>query len=267
MNNEKITVLSVGRGAADLVHSMSEEKVPGVDFAITSGNDGIPDCLTESVTSFHVPDVHKCGDIVRERFSDTDLLFIISASHVPFDVFLASEISGEARAIGIITVGIIFLDHDTIRFKCPGFTDHFKKFYDTVFFRFDYDCERIFLYAKRLVECIAYLITKSGYVNLNFEDIEAILKVTGVAGFGTGYFGGCNKCRNAVIEAVHSVMMMEGSDRILVNITTDSEVTLDEMMDAVKVIEEAAKPDAQVIWGHVIDESLNDCVCVSLIAN
>lgn len=259
--NERIKILGVGMGAADLTHYIYEEKVSGVDFAFINGND------TEGITSFHVPDVHDCKEIVRERFSDTDLLFIISDSHVPFDVFLASEISREARSIGILAVGIIFLDYDTIRFRCPGFTDHFKKFYDTVFFRFDYDDERIFLYAKRLVECIAYLITKSGYVNLDFEDIKAILKITGVAWFGTGYFGGCNKCRNAAIEAVHSVMIMEDSDRILVNITTCSEVTLDEIMDAVKVIEESAKPDAKILWGHVIDDSMNDTARVSLIAN
>lgn len=256
--NKRIKVLGVGIKAANLTDRMYEEKVEGVDFTFTCANDDISD--------FYVPDVHNCGDIVRERFSDTDLLFIISASHVPFNVFLASEISREARSIGVITVGIIFLDYDTIRFKCPGFTNHFRKFYDTVFFHFDYDYERIFLYAKRVVECIAYLITKSGYVNLDFEDIKAILNVTGAAGFGTGYFGGCNKCRNAAIEAVHS-LMIEDSDRIIVNITTGSEVTLTELMDAVKVIEETAKPEAKVIWGHVIDDSMNDIARVSLIAD
>lgn len=265
--NERITVLSVGGKTFDVINRMSDGKVSDIDFAFTSSNWNYHDeCLT-----FHVPDVFDCGDIVREKFSDTDVLFIISDSRDIFDVLLASAVSRNARLLGILTVGIIFLDYYTSRLNCQGFTENSSKFYDTVFFRFANDSEKMFLYAKRLIECISSLITKSGFINLDFANIKDVLSGTCEAVFSTGYFGGCSKCRNAAIEAVHAnmrpgvIQAVKESDSILMNITTGSDITLEEIMEAVSLIEESA-PNANVLWGHVSDDSMNDTARVSLIA-
>ena len=77
--------------------------------------------------------------------------------------------------------------------------------------------------------------------------------------------GGYNRARNAAVQAISGVRGKP--KRVLVNITSGSECTLTEMSDAVKAIQDTADSEAQVIWGHVIDESLSDAVRVSIICS
>ena len=80
---------------------------------------------------------------------------------------------------------------------------------------------------------------------------------------------GENRAEMAARNAIESPLMsvpLEGATGILMNVSTGTEITLREMYDAAKIIEETADPEAQVIWGHVIDESLGEKVHVTLIA-
>ena len=113
------------------------------------------------------------------------------------------------------------------------------------------------------------LITKSGFVNLDFADIKAILTGAGSAIMGMGEGEGEDRAKKAAENAIKSPLMtlpMKGAKGILLNVTTGPEISLGEMADAAEIIEKTADPDAQVIWGHVIDESLGEKVHITLIA-
>ena len=160
-----------------------------------------------------------------------------------------SIIAKEAKAAGILTLGIL---EQYPCYECEG-PGRLKNFYDAIFFSSN---------PERIIECISSLVTKSGFVNLDVQDIKTFLRGSGFAGYSTGYFGGGDRARNAAIQAASAAKKAE---RVLVNITTDSEIILREMFDAVKVIQDMAGSEVQVMWGHVIDESLNDAVRVSII--
>ena len=122
---------------------------------------------------------------------------------------------------------------------------------------------------RQAVQGVTDLITKSGFVNLDFADIRAVLTKAGTAIMGMGEGEGENRAEMAARNALTSPLMsapVEGANGILMNVTTGTEITLKEMSDAAKIIEETADEDAQVIWGHVIDEELGEKVHVTLIA-
>ncbi|MBR0203628.1 MAG: hypothetical protein IJQ56_04600, partial [Synergistaceae bacterium] len=122
---------------------------------------------------------------------------------------------------------------------------------------------------RQAVQGVTDLITKNGFVNLDFNDVKAILTNAGTAIMGMGEGEGEDRAAKAAKNAIDSPLMtfpVTGASGILLNVTTGSEILLNEMADAAKIIEETADPDAQVIWGHVIDDSLGDKVHVTLIA-
>ena len=106
-------------------------------------------------------------------------------------------------------------------------------------------------------------------MNLDFADIKAILTGAGMAIMGMGEGEGEDRARKAAEGAIKSPLMnlaLTGATGILLNVSTGPEITLQEMTEAASIIEETADQDAQVIWGHVIDESLGEKVRVTLIA-
>lgn len=115
---------------------------------------------------------------------------------------------------------------------------------------------------------ITDLITGMGFVNMDFQDIEAILKDAGTVSFATGIADGEYRAEKAARSALAKLKMKpESIKNILLNITTGAEITLTEMAETAFMIEEIAEPDTQVIWGHVIDESVGESVKVTLIVS
>ncbi|MBR0251481.1 MAG: hypothetical protein IJQ77_10400, partial [Synergistaceae bacterium] len=122
---------------------------------------------------------------------------------------------------------------------------------------------------RQAVQGVTDLITKSGFVNLDFADIKAILTGAGTAIMGMGEGEGEDRARKAAQSALDSPLMtmpVTGAKGILLNVSTGAEIMLSEMADAASIIEERADTEAQVIWGHVIDETLGEKVHVTLIA-
>ena len=127
---------------------------------------------------------------------------------------------------------------------------------------------------RQAVQGVTDLITKEGFINLDFADIKTILKApengtATIAIMGMGEGEGEGRARKAAEQAINSPLMtldLSGAKGMLLNVTTGPEITLGEMTEAADIIQTTADADAQVIWGHVIDESLGDKVHVTLIA-
>ena len=117
---------------------------------------------------------------------------------------------------------------------------------------------------------ICRLITTPGVVNIDFVDIKTILNDSGDTFIGIGEASGEKAPINAAKAAIESNLLskdIEGAQSILINVMGSSEkLTINEVNDASVTVQEAASPDAEIMWGMSIDESLSDTVRVSVIA-
>jgi cell division protein FtsZ len=119
------------------------------------------------------------------------------------------------------------------------------------------------------VQGISNLITQTGLINLDFADVKTIMSNAGSALMGIGVAKGENRAVEAAKMAIASPLLeasIEGAKGVLLNITGGSDLGLHEANDAVRVISEVADPDANIILGAVVDESMHDEVQVTVIA-
>jgi cell division protein FtsZ len=123
---------------------------------------------------------------------------------------------------------------------------------------------------RQAAQGISDLITKPGLINLDFADVKSVMKGMGVAFMGTGLASGENRALEAAQKAISSPLLVdtsiEGAHGVLINITGGKSMTLHEVSKASQLIHSLADPDANIIFGTVIDESLKDTVKVTVIA-
>jgi cell division protein FtsZ len=130
-----------------------------------------------------------------------------------------------------------------------------------------------FIYADDVlrhgVQSISDLINIHGIVNLDFADVSSVMKDAGYAHMGIGEGKGKDKAEVAARMAVSSPLLetsISGAKGILINITAPADIDLDEMETASAMIANEAHPEANIIWGAVIDEKLDDTIKVTVIA-
>jgi len=120
------------------------------------------------------------------------------------------------------------------------------------------------------VKGIADLITIPGLVNVDFADVRTIMEEKGLALMGTGTARGEDRAVEAAQKAVRSPLLedvsIKGAKGVLMNITASSDMTLEEVEAASSLIYEEAAEDANIIWGTVIDDTLNDEMMITVIA-
>lgn len=120
------------------------------------------------------------------------------------------------------------------------------------------------------VRAISDIITRPGHINVDYADVRTIMKDRGIAVMGTGKASGKDRAEMASLQAISSPLLenmhIEGAHAVLLNITGNKTLTLDELSKAASIVYEAAHEDANIILGTVIDESLKDEVMVTIIA-
>jgi cell division protein FtsZ len=119
------------------------------------------------------------------------------------------------------------------------------------------------------VQGITDLITTPGLINLDFADVKAILTDAGSALMGVGHARGDNRAVEAARSAISSPLLessIDGARGILLNLTGGSDLTLYEVNEAARIISDHAHPEANVIFGAAIDDSLGDEVRVTVVA-
>ncbi len=119
------------------------------------------------------------------------------------------------------------------------------------------------------VQGVTELITLPGMINLDFADVRTTMRDAGHALLGIGMGAGDTRAVTAAESAVSSPLLetsVEGARSILLSITGGSDLTLIEVSDAAKIVQEAAHPDANIIFGANIDESIGDEVWITVIA-
>ena len=122
---------------------------------------------------------------------------------------------------------------------------------------------------KQAVTSISDLIKNTGFINLDFADVTTIMKDAGFAHMGVGRSSGKGKAEDAARMAVASPLMetsINGARGVLINITGSQEMGLEDVEAAATLVQEAAHPDANIIFGATFDDSLQDEIRVTVIA-
>ena len=303
--NEKIVVFGVGGGGGNALNHIIESNVQGVDF-VAANTDAraldqnlapnkiiLGEALTRGLGAGANPAVgtnaaKESIDRIKEYIAGADMLFVTAGMGGGTGTGAAPVIAETARDMGVLVVGVVtkpfgFEMAKRMRTAEEGI-EVLKKNVDALLvvendklLQIDNGSKMKIVDAykkvdevlRQAVQGVTDLITKSGFINLDFADIKAILTGAGTAVMGMGEGEGEDRAVIAARNAIQSPLMtipVTGAKGILLNVTTGAEILLTEMSDAAKIIEETADPDAQVIWGHVIDESLGEKVHVTLIA-
>ncbi|MEE1282213.1 MAG: cell division protein FtsZ, partial [Acutalibacteraceae bacterium] len=119
------------------------------------------------------------------------------------------------------------------------------------------------------VQSISDLILIPGLVNLDFADVTSVMKEAGYAHMGIGYATGKEKAEEAARMAITSPLLetsIDGAKGVIVNITASADIGLDEISLASSMITDQADSDANIIWGAVLDENMEDEMSVTVIA-
>ena len=303
--NEKIVVFGVGGGGGNALNHIIESNVQGVDF-VAANTDAkaldmsqapnkiiLGEALTRGLGAGANPQVgtnaaKESIDKIKEYITGADMLFVTAGMGGGTGTGAAPVIAGAAKDMGILVVGVVtkpfgFELSKRMRTAELGIED-LKKNVDALLIvendrliqmengakmKIADAYKKVDEVLRQAVQGVTDLITQNGFINLDFADIKAILTGAGTAIMGMGEGEGEDRAKKAAQNAITSPLMtvpVTGAKGILLNVTTGPEILLTEMSDAAKIIEETADPDAQVIWGHVIDESLGEKVHVTLIA-
>jgi cell division protein FtsZ len=301
-----IKVIGVGGGGSNAVAHMYKQGIVGVDFAICNTDaqamelSEIPTriqlgpTLTEGRGAGNKPNIGKLSceesieDIRQYLDNNCKMLFITAGMGGGTGTGAAPIIAKAAKEMDILTVGIV-----TLPFTFEGRKrntqgaeglEELKKSVDTLIVISNDKLRQIhgnlslssaFSQADNILTTaakgIAEIITVPGYVNVDFEDVNTVMRNSGVAIMGTASAGGEDRAKRAVDEALHSPLLedndIKGARHILLNITSGtSEVTMDEIFQITEFVQEEAGYGTDLIWGNCFDESLGEKISVTVIA-
>ncbi len=301
-----IKVIGVGGGGSNAVNHMFEQGITGVDFIVCNTDSQalalspvpvrmqLGPNLTEGRGAGSIPDVGKeaclesVEDIQRLLENNTRMLFITAGMGGGTGTGAAPIIAKVARELGILTVGIV-----TIPFQFEGKRrqtqamhglDQLKKNVDTLIvitnerlreIYGDLGLRDAFSHADDILttaaRAIAEIITVPGYINVDFADVNTVMRDSGVAIMGVGVAEGSDRAREAIDLALTSPLLednnIQGAQHILLNISSGTrEVTMDEIMMITDFVQQEAGEGTDVIWGNCYNEALGDKLSVTLIA-
>lgn len=306
VENSIIKVLGVGGGGSNAVTHMFEQGIKGVDFAICNTDaqamesSSVPikiqlgPQLTEGMGAGAQPEVGKQSciesiDEVRKFLTPgTKMLFITAGMGGGTGTGAAPIIAKAARELEILTVAIVTLPFD---FEGKTRTGHaqqgieqLRKNVDSLLvinneklleIFHDMTLEDAFEEADTVLTTaakgIAEIITVQGLVNVDFKDVNTVMRNSGVAIMGSALADGEGRARKAIKEAINSPLLedndIRGAKHILLNIYYGKQkVTMKEMQEITTYVSEEAGPETNVIWGHGLDERLENKLSITLIA-
>jgi len=301
-----IKVIGVGGGGSNAVAHMYRQGIVGVDFAIcNTDNQSMelnpvpvkiqlgPD-LTEGMGAGSLPHVGKeaclesLDDVKSFLFENTKMVFITAGMGGGTGTGAAPIIAQAAKELGILTVGIVTTPFTFEGKKRFGFAEEgleeLKRNVDALIVISNDKLKEIFKnmtlseafsqadnILTTAAKGIAEIITVPGYINVDFKDVNTVMRDSGVAIMGTGRAEGEHRARKAVEAALNSPLLedndIRGAQHILLNITSgNKEVTMEEIAEITDYVQDEAGYGTNMIWGNCHDESLGDQICVTIIA-
>ncbi len=301
----KIRVIGIGGGGGNVVNSMIRESmIKGVDF-IAINTDGqallnsqasakiqIGENLTKGLGSGGNPEIgQKSAEESREKIKEllegTDMVFLTAGMGGGTGTGAAPIVAEVAKEVGALTIAVVtkpFTFEGTRRMvAAEEGIENLKDKVDTLIVIPNQrilevvDKKLSLLEAFKIadsvlnhgVQGISDLITIPGLVNVDFADVKSIMSDAGSALMGIGVGVGENRAQHAARQATSSPLLevsMEGARGVLFNIIGGSDITMAEVDEASKIITAAADPDANIIFGATIDETMHDQIKITVVA-
>ncbi len=300
----KIKVLGVGGGGNNAVNRMIEANVRSAEFvAINTDKQAlliskadkrlqIGERLTGGRGAGAIPEIgrkaaEESKSSITEILKGTDMVFITAGMGGGTGTGAAPVIAQIAKELGILTVGIVtkpfqFENPKRMQNAEKGIAE-LRKYVDTIVIIPNERLLTILPEKTTLVEAFRYaddvlrqgiqgisdLIVFTGMINLDFADIETIMRNRGLAHMGIGHGKGENKTLDAVRQAVASPLIettIEGATGVVLNIKGGSDITLREVNEAANLVKEVIDPSCNLIFGSSIDPDMRDEVEITIIA-
>ncbi len=302
----KIKVIGVGGAGNNVVNRMIESGVGGVDFIVVNTDKQdlnkskcpnkvqIGEKLTGGMGAGSKPDVgrksaEESRAAIAKILEGTDMVFITAGMGGGTGTGAAPIVADLAREAGVLTVGVVtkpfkFEGANRMRQAEAGIAALSDKVDSLIIIpndRLKYVTDQKITFAnafgiaddvlKQAVTSISELVGYSDRViiNLDFADVSAIMKDAGRAHMGVGVAAGREKAEQAAMTAVASPLLetsINGAIGVLVNVTGSPELTLDDVETAASIVQEAASPDANIIFGATYSEEFQDEMRVTVIA-
>ncbi len=299
-----IRVIGIGGGGSNAVNRMIRAEMMGVEF-IAVNTDAqallqsdaphkirIGDKVTRGLGAGGDPGIgQRCAEDDQEKIyealKDSDMVFLTAGMGGGTGSGAAPVIAEIAKEVGALTIGVvtkpfsfegakrrmvaektsellrdkvdtlITIPNDRLKdvvSKNTSIVDAFRVVDDVL---------------RQGVQGISDLITVPGLINLDFADVRTIMKSAGSALMGIGRASGENRAADAARQAIASPLLevnITGAQGLLFNITGGPNLGLFEVNEAAEIIKEAADPEANIIFGTVIDERMGDDVSITVIA-
>jgi cell division protein FtsZ len=299
-----IRVVGVGGGGTNAVNRMVEAEVEGVEFLavntdLQSLQQSMADItlhigaeLTRGLGSGSDADVGRQSamddyDRIKALLKGSDMIFIAAGAGGGTGTGAAPIVARIAREVGALTVAIVTKPFGFEGSRRAGAAEEgvaaLAEEVDTLIVVPNdrllgvLDKQTAMVEAFRVaddvlrqgVQGISDLVTLPGLINLDFADVRTIMSDAGNALLGIGMGYGENRAPEAAMQAVASPLLetsMEGARSILLSITGGRDLSLWEVNEAAKAVSEAAHPDANIIFGAMVDEKLEDQVWVTVVA-
>ena len=298
----KIIVIGVGGGGNNAVNRMIDEGIMGVEFVcVNTDKQHLSNCkagnciqigekLTKGLGAGADPEVGKAAaeenrEELTELVKGADMVFVTCGMGGGTGTGAAPVIAGIAKEMGILTVGIVtkpfrFEARSRMNNATSGI-DELKKNVDTLIVipndklleivdrrtSMPDALKKADEVLQQGVQGITDLINVPGLINLDFADVQTVMKDKGIAHIGIGTGSGDDKCVEAVKEAISSPLLettIEGASYVIINISGD--VGLQEANDAAMYIEELTGENTNIIFGVMFPEAEDDSVKITVIA-
>lgn len=301
-----IKVIGVGGGGSNAVNHMYKQGIKGVDFVITNTDNQALETspvptkvqlganLTEGMGAGSIPEVGReaakenIEEIRNVLQNNTKMVFITAGMGGGTGTGAAPVIASIAKEMGILTVGIVTVPFNfegrKRRMQADAGIQELRKNVDTLLIICndklrelcgDLKLSEAFSRADNILTVaakgIAEIITVTGYINVDFKDVNTVMRNSGVAIMGTGVASGEERAIKAVEQALTSPLLndsnIKGAKNILLYISSGkNEVTMDEVTEITDYIQTESGSTAEIIWGNGNDDSLDDMISVTIIA-
>lgn len=301
----KIKVVGVGGGGGNALASMiKEEDIKGVEFIVMNTDAQallnhaadvkvqIGENLTKGLGSGGNPEIgrqaaEESREKIREQLDGADMVFIAAGEGGGTGTGAAPVVAEISKELGALTVAVVtrpFVFEGTRRkVTAQDGVDNLRDKVDTlivipnqkVLEVIDSKVSIIDAFKKvdsvlhQGVKGIAELITTPGLINVDFADVRSIMQDAGTALMGIGIASGENRATAAVKQAVQSPLLessIAGAKGVLFNIVGGTDMSMSEVDEAASVIAKTVDPDADIIFGAVVDEKMVDQVRITVIA-
>jgi len=300
----RIKVVGVGGGGSNAVARMFRERIPGIEYMVVNTDTqallrcevplriGIGDQLTGGKGVGGDPDLgaraaEESHEELFEAVRDSDMVFIAAGMGGGTGTGAAPQLAQIVKETGALTVGVV-----TTPFSFEGLRrarqaqvgiKNIKQQVDTLLLipnerliticEEEVTTENAFRMADDVlrfgVQSIAELVTVSGEINLDFADVQSVMRNAGPAWMSIGWGVGENRARDAAQQAISNPLLdvsIEGATGVLFNITGGSDFKLSELHQAAEVIQRVVDPDANIIFGMVTDEKMENEIKLTVIA-